>query len=223
MKKTLSILIPVFNESESIEILYFEIKKILFSLNKYRSKIIFINDGSTDDSENIIEKLSRKDKQMKIINFEKNLGKTMALSEGFKMADGDFIITMDADLQDNPSNIPLLLNKIYNGYDLVTGWRKKRSDPKLKILSSRIFNFLIKNISGVKLHDFNCGLKIMKKEVAKSLNMEGDMHRFIPLLVAKQGFMVGEVEVIHRKRLYGKSKYGLQKVISSFFTFLKIV
>jgi glycosyltransferase involved in cell wall biosynthesis len=171
-----------------------------------------VDDGSTDSSLDLMKKLATKDKKVRIFSFRKNRGKAEALTLGFQMAKGDYIVTLDADLQDRPEEIKTLLEKSKEGFDLVSGWRKNRKDALRTRLSSQLFNFIMSAFWGVHLHDYNCGLKLYTKEAAKSLNLYGGMHRFIPLLVAEKGFEVTEVPVVHEKRKFGKSKYGFSKI-----------
>lgn len=202
-----SIVIPVKDEAETIPILNKEIVEVFNKLNK-PYEIIFVDDGSTDNSRGIIENLQKSQKNIKLVSFRANFGKSMALSRGFDNAQGSIIICMDADLQDDPMDIPRLINKLNEGYDLVNGWRKKRKDTLSKKISSILFNRGTSFLSGVKLHDFNCGLKIFKKEVADNLHIYGELHRFIPVLAAKKKYKVTEIEVNNRLRRYGKSKFG---------------
>ncbi len=203
----LSIVIPLKNESGSLPILYKELKDSLSKIKK-DYEIIFINDGSTDNSLNILNELKKQDKNVKVINLRANFGKSFALDKGFSAAEGEIIITMDADLQDNPEDIQKLLSKMNEGYDLVSGWRKKRADRMTKKISSLLFNSGTSFISGVHLHDFNCGIKIFTKDVAGELYLRGELHRFIPVLAAKNKFKVAETIVDNRKRSFGVSKYG---------------
>ncbi len=207
----LSIVVPLFNEKESLPILYKNISVAMESIKEHY-EIIFIDDGSTDRSLEILKELGKRDENVKIFSFRKNQGKAEALNIGFQKARGDYIITLDADLQDNPSEIRMFLDKLYEGWDLVCGWRKDRKDSFPKIIASRIFNLLVSLFWGIKLHDYNCGLKAYTKDVAKSLTLYGGLHRFIPLLAYQIGFRVSELVVIHEKRKFGKSKYGLSKV-----------
>lgn len=206
----ISAVIPVFNEEESLEKFYSVLTPALAKLGAY--EIIFIDDGSTDSSLNLMKKLAAKDKKNRIFSFRKNHGKAEALTLGFQMAKGDYIVTLDADLQDRPEEIKKLLDKAKEGFDLVSGWRKDRKDALKTKLSSKLFNYVMSVFWGVHLHDYNCGLKIYTAEAAKSVNLYGGMHRFIPLLVAEKGFEVTEVPVVHEKRQYGKSKYGFSKI-----------
>lgn len=202
-----SVVVPTKNESKSINILYQEIKDV-FDKSPKNYEIIFVDDGSIDNSYQILEALHKKDENVKIIKLRANLGKSEALSQGFSQAKGKIIVMIDADLQDDPKDIPLLLDKLNEGYDLVSGWRKKRSDTFTKRFSSLLFNQGTSLLSRVKLHDFNCGLKVLKKEVAKELFLHGELHRFIPVLAAKRKFKVTEVAVNNRPRKFGISNYG---------------
>lgn len=208
----ISIVVPVFNEEESLENFYKELNDVF--LNDYeKHEIIFVDDGSTDSSLEILKQIAKTDKQVRIFSFRKNQGKAEALTFGFQKAEGDYIVTLDADLQDRPEEIVKLIQKQKEGnWDVVCGWRSKRKDSGLKVLSSKLFNALASFFWELKLHDYNCGLKLYSKEVAKSLNLYGGMHRFIPLLAHEQGFRVTEVVVEHDKRKFGKSKYGLSKI-----------
>lgn len=206
-RQKLSIIIPVFNEEQSLIELNAKILQALFNLS-FDYEIIYIDDGSIDKSFEILEKLHLENPRIKVIQFKKNFGKSAALACGFQEASGDLIITMDADLQDEPKEIPNLVAKINEGYDLVSGWKKIRKDPLVKRISSKIFNWTASKLLGLKLHDFNCGLKIYRREVVKNINVYGELHRFLPALAHQQGFKVGELKVNHNPRKFGKSKYG---------------
>jgi glycosyltransferase involved in cell wall biosynthesis len=217
-----SAIIPVFNEEKSLKELTRRLIKVFDDLQK-SYELIFIDDGSKDNSFSILEKLSRKNSKIKIISFRKNFGKSTALACGFHFSRGEIIFTLDADLQDQPEDIPLFLKKLKEGYDLVSGWKKKRNDPIDKVIISRIFNFLTARFTGVKIHDFNCGFKVYKREVINNLEVYGDLYRFIPALAFWQGFKVGEVEVHHQRRLYGKSKFGQSRLPRGFFDLFTVV
>jgi glycosyltransferase involved in cell wall biosynthesis len=180
-------------------------------INKY--EILFISDGCTDASEIIIKKEIEQNTQIKLIVFRSNFGKSRALETGFKLASGDIIITMDADLQDDPKEIELLINKIDEGYDLVSGWKKNRLDPLEKRLPSKLFNWVTSKFSDIKIHDFNCGFKAYRKEVVKTISIYGDFHRYIPVLAKRHGFKVSEISVTHHKREYGTSKFGYERYL----------
>lgn len=207
----ISAVVPVFNEEESLKAFYKVLVSNLPNLDK-AYEIVFVDDGSTDKTLEILKDLEAKNTNIKILSFRKNRGKAEALTSGFKIAKGDFIVTLDADLQDRPEEIVKLIKKQKEGFDLVFGWRKDRKDSIQKIISSKLFNFLVGTFWGIRLHDYNCGLKLYTKEVAKSLNLYGGMHRFIPLLASENGFSVTEIPVVHEKREFGKSKYGFAKI-----------
>lgn len=207
----LSIVVPVYNEDESLKAFSEELLKVLLE-KKYDYEIIFIDDGSSDISLQVLKDFADSDNNIRIYSFRKNQGKAEALTLGFQKAKGDFIITMDADLQDKPSEIPNLLSKIEENWDVVSGWRRDRKDKKKMVFASRLFNSLAKSFWGTDLHDYNCGLKIYRSEAAKSLKLYGGLHRFIPLILHEQGFRVTEIPVEHEIRMYGKSKYGFSKV-----------
>ncbi|NIA30970.1 MAG: glycosyltransferase [Actinobacteria bacterium] len=203
----ISLVIPLYNEEESLVELHHQIKNVMARLEK-SYEIIFIDDGSTDKSAGIIEDLHKQDEHVKLIQFRKNYGKSAGLAAGFKAASGDFVITMDADLQDDPAEIPNLLNKLQEGYDLVSGWKKVRHDPLSKRLASKVYNYFTSIFSGIRLHDFNCGLKAYKVDVVKSMNVYGELHRYLPVIAHRNGFRVTEIPVKHRARKYGRSKFG---------------
>lgn len=220
----ISIIIPLLNEEESITELYHWIAKVMQS-NSFLYEIWFIDDGSTDNSWKIIKQLSKNNSEVKGIRFSRNFGKSQALHAGFTMAEGEVVITMDADLQDDPNEIPELYSMItQQEYDMVSGWKKKRYDPVLgKNLPSKLFNFAARKTSGVKLHDFNCGLKAYKKEVIKNIEVTGEMHRYIPLLAKNAGYNnIGEKIVQHQARKYGHTKFGAERFIRGFLDLITI-
>lgn len=220
----LSIVIPLLNEEESLPELYNWIVSVMQS-NSYSYEIIFIDDGSTDGSWKIISSLAKKHTPVKGIRFTRNYGKSQALHAGFLRAQGDVVITMDADLQDNPEEIPELYRLIKEGkYDLVSGWKKKRYDSVLsKNLPSKLFNAAARKTSGVKLHDFNCGLKAYRNKVIKNIDVYGEMHRYIPVLAKNAGFTrITEKEVKHQARKYGKTKFGMERFINGFLDLISI-
>ena len=220
----LSIVIPLLNEEESLLELHKWILKVM-TANQYSYEIIFIDDGSTDTSWSIIEDLSVKNTSVKGIRFFKNFGKSQALHAGFAKAQGDVIITMDADLQDSPEEIPELYNMIVNqNYDLVSGWKKKRYDSVVsKNLPSKLFNWAARKTSGVELNDFNCGLKAYKNSVIKNIEVSGEMHRYIPVLAKNAGFgKIGEKVVLHQARKYGVTKFGMNRFINGFLDLITI-
>ncbi|MBN2092102.1 glycosyltransferase family 2 protein [candidate division KSB1 bacterium] len=218
----LSIVIPLLNEKESLTELYERIRAIVQQLQK-TYEIIFIDDGSSDGSDKVLLDLHKQDKNVKIIQFRKNYGKSAALAEGFARVQGEYVITMDADLQDDPQEIPRLIQKLDEGYDLVSGWKKKRYDPLSKRVPSKFFNWFVSKVAGLRLHDFNCGLKIYRKEVVKTLKLYGQLHRFIPMLAHWQGFRVSEIPVQHHPRKYGESKFGVSRFTSGLFDLITII
>ncbi len=220
--KLISFVIPVLNEAGTIESLYSRLLEVV-EKNNLSFEVIFIDDGSTDNSFHILKDIHNKDKRVKVIRFRRNFGKAAAISAGFEKAKGDIIITMDADLQDRPEEIPGFLKKIDEGYDLVSGWKKRRYDPLSKTLPSRIFNRVVSAITSLDLHDINCGFKAYRREVIEDLKLYGELHRFIPVLVNWQGFRVGEIEVEHSPRLYGESKYGSERLIKGFFDLFTVI
>jgi len=206
--------VPVLNESDSIPELYKTLRHALDSLKK-SYEIIFIDDGSTDDSLKLLKTLEKKDKNVRVFAFRRNFGKSYALRVGFQNAIGDVIITLDADLQDDPRSIKPLIKKLHTeDFDMVAGWRKNRQDSTIKKIFSRVFNGLISSLFKLRIHDLNCGLKVYRKEVAQDLKLYGGMHRFIPLLASEMGYRIGEQEVINNKRKYGVSKYKATKVLT---------
>lgn len=219
----LSIVIPLLNEEESLPELHDWIVRTT-GANNLTYEIIFVDDGSTDRSWNIIEDLSRRNRHVKGIKFRRNYGKSAALNSGFKAAEGEVVITMDADLQDSPDEIPGLFEMISSqGFDMVSGWKKRRHDPVSKTLPSRFFNWVTRRTSGIKLHDFNCGLKAYRQEVVKSIEVYGEMHRYIPVIAKYAGFTkIGEKVVAHQSRKYGVTKFGLDRFMKGFLDLLSI-
>ena len=220
--KKVSIVIPVFNEEENVPILYRKLKEVLDSL-PYDYEIIFVNDGSTDGTGKVLEEIAKKDKRVKVVEFARNFGQTPAMVAGMDYATGDVIITMDGDLQNDPKDIPRLLEKIEEGYDVVSGWRKNRKDAAVsRKLPSKIANWLIGKLTGVKIHDYGCTLKAYRSDVIKRVRLYGELHRFIPALASTVTSVdrIIEIPVEHHPRVYGKSKYGISrtfKVISDLF------
>jgi glycosyltransferase involved in cell wall biosynthesis len=207
----ISIIIPVYNEEENIIPLYLDILTQLHA-NEYNYEIIFVDDGSSDLTSKYVEAIQSKDNKVNLIKFRKNFGKAEALNSGFEFCQGDLIFTMDGDLQDNPIEFPRFISKINEGFDLVSGWKFDRKDPLEKRLPSKLFNKLTGILTGVRIHDFNCGFKVYRKEVAKSIRLYGEMHRYIPAIASWKGFRVGEIKVEHRKRIHGVSKYGWERL-----------
>ena len=207
----ISIIVPVINEEEGLQAFYDELTVELSLLTEVY-EIILIDDGSTDKSLEILKEFGKKDKHVRVFSFRKNLGKSEALTFGFAKAKGDFIVTLDADLQDKPSEIRKLLDKAKDGVEVVCGWRKVRRDKSRMVAISRVFNFILHKLFVLQIHDYNCGLKVYTRDAAKSLQLYGGLHRFIPLLTYEGGFIVDEVIVEHDSRKFGKSKYGFSKL-----------
>ncbi|MEM1356626.1 MAG: glycosyltransferase family 2 protein [Bacteroidota bacterium] len=220
----ISVVIPLFNEEESLPELTAWIARVM-EANNFSYEVWMIDDGSTDDSWKIIQQLQAQNAHLKAVKFQRNYGKSPALYVGFRKAAGEVVITMDADLQDSPDEIPELYRMVKEeGYDLVSGWKKKRHDPLGKTLPSKFFNFVTRTVSGIKLHDFNCGLKAYQLKVVKSIEVYGDMHRHMPLLAKWAGFKkIGEKVVEHRPRKYGYSKFGLSRLITGFLDLMSLM
>ena len=218
----ISVVVPLFNEDESLKELVNWISRVTES-HGFSYEVVLIDDGSNDSSWQVINKLAENNQNVKGARFNRNYGKSAALDTGFKIAKGDVIITMDADLQDSPDEIPALYQKVKEGYDIVSGWKKKRHDPITKTIPSRFFNLVTRLMSGIKLHDFNCGLKAYNKDVVKNVKLYGEMHRYIPVIAKWQGFSkIGEQVVQHQKRKYGKTKFGFERFIFGFLDLLTI-
>ncbi len=208
----LSLVIPVYNERESLVALYAEITEVAAKLRE-RVEVIFVDDGSKDDSWAVVREIAAKDDRVRGIKFRRNFGKAAALAAGFAAAKGSVVITMDADLQDDPHEIPHFLEKLRGGLDVVSGWKKVRHDPWHKVMPSRVFNKFLSVLTGVHLHDHNCGMKAYRAEALREVHMYGEMHRFVPVLAFARGFSVGELVIQHRARKFGSSKYGWKRFI----------
>src|SRR5713226_6149583 len=206
----ISIVIPVCNEKESLAILQAEIEEAARAAN-LEMEVIFIDDGSTDGSWPLIKDLAQKNSRVHGLRFRRNFGKAAALSAGFHAAHGDIILTMDADLQDDPKEIPAFVAALRKGLDVVSGWKRVRHDPWHKVWPSRVFNFMVSQMTGVRLHDHNCGMKCYRAEVLREVRLYGELHRFIPVLAAARGFRIGELVIQHRARRFGHSKYALRR------------
>jgi len=219
----ISVVVPLYNEDESLKELVNWISRVIES-HGFSYEVILIDDGSTDNSWRVVGELAINNSNIKGARFNRNYGKSAALDTGFKMAGGEVVITMDADLQDSPDEIPALYQKIKDdGFDIVSGWKKKRHDPISKTVPSRFFNMVTRLMSGIKLHDFNCGLKAYKNEVIKNVKLYGEMHRYIPVMAKWQGFTkIGEQIVVHQKRKYGNTKFGFERFIFGFLDLLTI-
>ena len=226
MGRKLSVIIPVYNEEESLNELY---AQIMENINLCLSEqllsgyeLLFIDDGSTDNSAQVMKELRVRDENVRYIIFRKNFGKSIALQAAFRNVSGDIVVTMDADLQDDPSELKNFLLKIDEGFDMVVGWKVNRLDPLEKKLPSKLFNKVTSKMSGLKLHDFDCGYKAFRREVADSLDVYGEMHRYIPVMAYRNGFKITEIPVHHNKRKHGKSKYGMERYLRGLFDFLSV-
>jgi glycosyltransferase involved in cell wall biosynthesis len=220
-EQMLSVVIPLYNEEGSLMELSLSLKRV-FDLLKCNYEVIFVDDGSTDTSFEKIKEINKRNSRYHCIKLRRNYGKSAALSAGFKEAKGDVVITMDADLQDDPNEIPELIKAINSGYDLVSGWKKIRYDPFIKRHTSKIFNYFTSKVSGIRLHDFNCGLKAYRKDVIKSVKVYGEMHRYIPALAHIMGFKVTEKVVKHHPRKFGVTKFGTNRFLNGFFDLLTV-
>jgi glycosyltransferase involved in cell wall biosynthesis len=220
--KSLSVIVPLYNERESLAELYEGLAAEL-SVLPVEAELIFVDDGSTDRSIEVLKSLQRQDPRIRIVRFRRNFGKSAALSAGFRYASGEVIVTLDADLQDQPREMPKLLRKLEEGCDLVSGWKKVRHDPVSKRWPSRLFNWVTATLTGVPLHDMNCGFKAYRREVVEEIKVYGEMHRYIPVLASYRGFVVGEVPVEHRPRAHGTSKFGAGRLVGGFFDLLTVI
>jgi glycosyltransferase involved in cell wall biosynthesis len=217
----LTLVIPVYNERESLVALHAEIDAVA-RLQKLDFEIVFVDDGSRDGSWEIVKELAANDPRVHGLKFRRNFGKAAALQAGFAVARGARVVTLDADLQDDPAEIPQFFRMMDDGHDLVVGWKKVRHDPWHKVFPSRIFNGMVSRLTGVKLHDHNCGMKAYTLDVCRSIRLYGEMHRFVPVLAHAQGFRVGEVVIRHRARQFGKSKYGFKRFLRGFLDLLTV-
>jgi dolichol-phosphate mannosyltransferase len=218
----LTAVIPVLDEQESLQGLYEELTAVM-SPGGTSYEIIFVDDGSSDESWDVISEITAGDDRVRGIRFRRNFGKAAALHAGFRVARGDIVFTLDADLQDDPAEIPRFIEKIESGHvDVVSGWKRIRHDPWHKVLPSRVFNWLVSRLTGVKLHDHNCGFKCYRRDVVQELRLYGELHRFIPVLAASRGWLIGEIEVNHRPRQYGKSKYGVGRIAKGFLDLITV-
>jgi len=218
---TFSLIIPLLNEQDSITELYDQIVAVMTPMGQ-SYEILFIDDGSTDGSAAMIEALHARDPRVKMIQFLQNFGKSAALAAGFLACRGEYVVTMDADLQDDPAEIPNLYAKITAGYDLVSGWKKVRHDPFIKRITSKVYNYFTSQLSGIRLHDFNCGLKMYRRQVVKTLRVYGDLHRYLPVIAHRNGFRVAEIAVKHRPRRHGVSKFGAARFTRGAFDLMTI-
>ncbi|MFA4965411.1 MAG: glycosyltransferase family 2 protein [Thermoleophilia bacterium] len=222
MATLLSLVIPVFNEADSLEPLVAEIDEAL-AAGAPPFEILFVDDGSTDGSFAVMERLAQARRDVRAVKLRRNFGKAAALAHGFAAARGDVIVTLDGDRQDDPAEIPSLIAPLDRGYDLVSGWKQSRQDPLNKTLPSRFFNWTVRRATGIPLHDFNCGLKAYRREVVDTINVYGELHRYIPVVAAQAGFRVTEERVSHRRRVAGRSKYGWQRYLRGYLDLLTVL
>ena len=219
----ISVVIPLYNEEESLQELTDRLSPVLQKMSGGAYEVIFVDDGSTDGSYEVLRRLNRKDRRFKAIRFRTNYGKSAALAVGFERVRGDYVFTMDADLQDDPDELPKLLAELQKGYDLVSGWKKTRHDPWHKTLPSKLFNSVVRKVTRLKIHDFNCGLKVYRQEVLLALSVYGEMHRYLPAQAHWQGFRVTELPVTHHPRKHGVSKFGMSRLLKGFLDLLTLV
>lgn len=219
----ISFIIPVYNEENSLQELYERLTEVMRQEAAGEYEILFINDGSTDSSPEVLMALHAADHHVKVVNLRKNFGKSVALSVGFEKASGELVFTMDSDLQDDPAEIPQFIREIEAGADLVTGWKVNRKDPKEKTIPSKIFNHVVSSMSGLKLNDYNCGFKCYKRQVTLELRLYGELHRFVPFLAHKKGFRIKEIPVCHHERKFGVSKFGIERYARGFFDLLTVI
>lgn len=217
----LSVVIPVYNEADSLGELHAELTAVARE-QQYDLDVVFVDDGSTDGSWSVIERLAAEDPRVQGIRFRRNFGKAAALSAGFQAARGEFVFTLDADLQDDPREMPRFLEQLQTGLDVVSGWKQVRHDPWHKVGPSRVFNWLVGCLTGVRLHDHNCGFKCYRREIFDEVRLYGELHRFVPVLAAARGWRVGEIAVHHRPRKFGRSKYGVRRFIKGFLDLLTV-
>jgi glycosyltransferase involved in cell wall biosynthesis len=217
----ISVVVPLYNEEQTLEELYAELAKALEPLGQ-GFEVIYVDDGSTDGSLASLTQLHSETTNVVVVHLRRNFGKAAALQAGFLEARGDIVVTIDADLQDDPAEIPQLLAKLDEGFDLVSGWKSRRNDPWSRRFLSRIFNWAVAVVSGVKLHDVNCGLKAYRAEVLRGMRIYGELHRFIPILASYRGFKVAEIPVNHRPRAHGRSRYGIERYVRGFFDLLSV-
>jgi glycosyltransferase involved in cell wall biosynthesis len=217
----ISVVVPLLDEEHSLETLYQEVAEALDPLH-HEFEVVFVDDGSTDGSLTVLERLHEEHANVVVVHLRRNFGKAAALQAGFLEARGDLVVTIDADLQDDPAEIPKLVAKLDEGFDLVSGWKTRRNDPATRRLFSRMFNWATGFVSGVKLHDMNCGLKAYRAEVLRGVRLYGELHRFIPVLASYRGFRAAEIPVNHRARQHGRSRYGPERYLRGFFDLLSV-
>ncbi|MEE2754211.1 MAG: glycosyltransferase family 2 protein [Candidatus Latescibacterota bacterium] len=218
----LSIVIPLFNEEESLRPLFGRIEDVMTNLD-LSYEVVFVDDGSKDGSIDVLKELQKRSESVRVIQFRRNFGKAAAYSAAFSRTKGKYVITMDADLQDDPAEIPNLISKLEEGFDLVSGWKKKRHDPLGKTIPSKFFNWVTGKVSGIDIHDFNCGLKAYRHEVTQDVKIYGELHRYIPVLAGLEGYTVSEIPVQHHARQFGTTKYGWSRLFKGFLDLLTVM
>jgi glycosyltransferase involved in cell wall biosynthesis len=218
----ISVVVPLYNEAESLPTLHAELERVLAEPGVGPAELVFIDDGSRDDSWSIVCTLAGRDPRIRAVRFRRNFGKAAALSAGFRIARGEVVFTLDGDLQDDPAEIPRFLEALHSGFDVVSGWKRTRRDPWHKVYPSRVFNWLVSRLTGCWLHDHNCGFKVYRRDVVGEIGIYGELHRFIPVLAQARGFRVGEIEVNHRPRLHGSSKYGVSRFVKGLLDLLTV-
>jgi glycosyltransferase involved in cell wall biosynthesis len=209
----ISVVVPLYNEADSLETLHAELDRVVTASALGPTEIVFIDDGSRDSSWEVVRKLAARDSRVQAIRFRRNFGKAAALTAGFQAARGEIVFTLDGDLQDDPAELPRFLQKLDEGLDVVSGWKRRRYDPWHKVYPSRVFNWMVSTLTGCRLHDHNCGFKVYRRAVLDEVGIYGELHRFVPVLAHARGFRVGEIEVNHRSRKFGASKYGISRFI----------
>ncbi|HKI17479.1 MAG TPA: glycosyltransferase family 2 protein, partial [Isosphaeraceae bacterium] len=218
----ISVVVPVHDEEESLATLHGELDAVFAGGARGPVEFIFVDDGSLDGSWKVLAELARRDPRLSAIRFRRNFGKAAALTAGFQAARGELVFTLDGDLQDDPAEIPLFLLGLEQGFDVISGWKKTRQDPWHKVYPSRVFNWVVSRLTGCRLHDHNCGFKLYRREVLREVGIYGELHRFIPVLAHARGFRVGEVEIRHRRRRHGASKYGVSRFLKGFLDLLTV-
>ncbi len=218
----ISVVVPLYNEAESLETLHGELSRVFEDQALGPVEFLFIDDGSRDDSWSVVRRIADRDPRVKAIRFRRNFGKAAALTAGFEAVSGEIVFTLDGDLQDDPAEIPRFLAKLNGGLDVVSGWKRRRFDPWHKVYPSRVFNGMVSNLTGCRLHDHNCGFKAYRREVVDEVGLYGELHRFVPVLAHARGFRVGEIEVNHRARKFGVSKYGVARFVKGFLDLLTV-
>jgi glycosyltransferase involved in cell wall biosynthesis len=218
----ITVVVPVYNEEQSLPELHAELERALGAAGLQDVELIVVDDGSTDHSWQVLKRLAERDRRLRAIRMRRNFGKAAALTAGFEAARGKIVFTLDADLQDDPSEVPRFLQKLEEGFDVVSGWKRTRHDPWHKVWPSRVFNWMVSSLTGCHLHDHNCGFKVYRAQVLREVGIYGELHRFVPVLAHARGFRIGEIEVNHRARRYGQSKYGVARLVKGLLDLLTV-